>query len=332
MNPKNDNLKATPQPKDKVFDATLRPAIWDDYIGQHKVKERLKIFIEATKNRQDVLDHLLLYGPPGLGKTTLSYIIARELNVNIRTTSGPVIEKGSDLVSILTNLSPNDILFIDEIHRLNRNIEEVLYPALEQRVLDIILGKGPSARSIQIDLPPFTLVAATTKIGLLSAPLRSRFGITSRLEFYEHTDIEKIITRSCSILDITIDKDAISFVALRSRSTPRIANRLLRRIRDYAEVKHQGNISLKAAQEAMDILEVDELGLEPTDRAFLKTIIEKFKGGPVGVKTLADSIAEEQETIESVYEPYLMQLGFIDRTPRGRVATLSAYEHLGISK
>ena len=328
----NQNLQVHANQKDIALDSTLRPLVWDDYIGQHKTKERLQIFIEASKKRQDVLDHILLYGPPGLGKTTLSYIIARQLNVNIKTTSGPAIEKGSDLVSILTNLSQNDILFIDEIHRLNKHIEEILYPALEQRVLDIILGKGPSARSIQIDLPPFTLIGATTKIGLISAPLRSRFGITTRLEFYEVADIEKIIMRSCSLLNVNADKDAVSFVAHRSRSTPRIANRLIKRIRDYADVKHNSKVSLQATQEAMDVLEIDDLGLEPTDRVFLETIIQKFNGGPVGVKTIADSIAEEKETIESVYEPYLMRLGFIDRTPRGRMATPSAYEHLGITK
>ena len=328
----NENFQVHTNQKDTVLDSTLRPLVWDDYIGQQKTKERLKIFIEASKKRKDVLDHILLYGPPGLGKTTLSYIIARQLNVNIKTTSGPAVEKGSDLVSILTNLSPNDILFIDEIHRLNKHIEEILYPALEQRVLDIILGKGPSARSIQIDLPPFTFIGATTKIGHISAPLRSRFGITSRLEFYETQDIEKIITRSCSLLNVDADQEAISFIAYRSRNTPRIANRLIKRIRDYADVKHNSKVSLQAAQEAMKVLEIDDLGLEPTDRVFLETIIEKFKGGPVGVKTIADSISEERETIESVYEPYLMRLGFIDRTPRGRIATPSAYEHLGISQ
>lgn len=328
----NKDLITDPSQKDQVLDATLRPLNWDDYIGQEKAKQRLKIFIDASIKRNDVLDHLLLYGPPGLGKTTLSHIIARQLNVNIRVTSGPVIEKSGDLVSILTNLSANDILFIDEIHRLNKNIEEILYPALEQRSIDIILGKGPSARTIQLDLPPFTLIAATTKAGLLSAPLRSRFGITTRLDFYENQDIEKIIQRSCKILGVEIHPEAVSFIAICSRSTPRVANRIVKRIRDYADVKNQGVISLDVAHEAMKMLEIDALGLEIVDRILLETIINKFNGGPVGVKTLADTISEERETVEDVYEPYLMRLGFIDRTPRGRVATMLAYEHLKIKK
>lgn len=321
-----------PQQKngDKVLDVTLRPKAWDEYIGQIKIKERLKIFIDAAKKRRDALDHVLLYGPPGLGKTTLSYLIAKELGVNIRVTSGPAIEKVGDIASILTNLSPYDVLFIDEAHRLNKVIEEILYPAMEQRTLDIILGKGPSARTIQLELAPFTLIAATTRIGLISSPLRSRFGITTRLNFYEQEDLEKILQRSASILNINTDKDALTHIARCSRSTPRIANRLLRRTRDYAEIKHAGHISLNSAMEALRMLEVDELGLEPTDRKILEIIIKKFNGGPVGVQTLAAGTFEEVETIEDVYEPYLMQIGFLERTPRGRVATQLAYKHLDI--
>lgn len=324
------DFATAPQKNDAVLDKTLRPLSWDDYIGQQKIKERLKIFIDATLKRKDALDHILLYGPPGLGKTSLSYVIAKELNVNIRVTSGAVIEKGSDLVSILTNLNPYDILFIDEIHRLNKNIEEILYPALEQRALDIILGKGPSARTIQIDLPPFTLIAATTKTGLLSSPLRSRFGITSRLEFYEQEDIEQIIRRACNLLEIEVDDEAISFIAQRSRNTPRVANRLIKRVRDYADVKNNSIASLETAEQTMVVLEVDNLGLEPTDRNLLVALIDKFRGGPVGLKTLADSISEERETIEDVYEPYLMRMGLLERTSRGRIATPAAYEHLNI--
>ena len=324
------NVSSVKQSDDVVLDTTLRPTTWDEYIGQDKIKDQLKIFIGAAKKRKDALDHVLLYGPPGLGKTTLSYIIAKECGANIRITSGPVIEKAGDLASILTNLSPNDVLFIDEIHRLNKNIEEILYPAMEQRSLDIILGKGVSAKTIQIDLPPFTLIGATTKAGLISSPLRSRFGITNRLDFYEQKDIEAIINRAVSLLKTTADKDAVSFIASCSRSTPRVANRLLKRVRDYADVKNDGKISKKIAKEALSILEVDSFGLEPTDRKLLSSLINKYDGGPVGLKTLADSIAEEIETIEDVYEPYLMRIGFLDRTPKGRVATPSAYDHLKI--
>lgn len=326
----NEDISPIQQPKDKPIDATLRPTSWDGYIGQDSIKDQLKIFIDAAQKRNDALDHVLLYGPPGLGKTTLSHIIARECGVNIRITSGPAIENGSDLASILTNLAPNDVLFIDEIHRLNKNIEEILYPAMEQRALDIILGKGPSAKTIQIDLPPFTLIGATTKAGSISAPLRSRFGITNRLEFYDQRDIEEIIRRSASLLESTMDEDAISFVASCSRGTPRVANRLLRRTRDYADVKNDGVISRQIAGEALSVLEIDNLGLEPTDRQLLLSLIEKYNGGPVGLKTLADSITEEIETLEDIYEPYLMRIGFLDRTPRGRVATTAAYEHLDI--
>lgn len=325
-----NDLSSKKNKDDVVLDKTLRPVGWDDYIGQNKVKEQLKIFIDAAKKRKDALDHVLLYGPPGLGKTTLSYIIARECGANIRITSGPVIDKVGDLASILTNLSSNDVLFIDEIHRLNKNIEEILYPAMEQGSLDVILGKGASAKTIQIDLPQFTLIGATTKAGLMSAPLRSRFGITNRLDFYEQKDIEAIINRAILLLNTTADKEAVSFVASCARSTPRVANRLLKRVRDYADVKNEGVISKAIAEEALSALEIDSLGLEPTDRRLLFSLINKYSGGPVGLKTLADSIAEEVETIEDVYEPYLMRLGFLDRTPKGRTATHLAYDHLNI--
>ncbi|MEX0869969.1 MAG: Holliday junction branch migration DNA helicase RuvB [Candidatus Spechtbacterales bacterium] len=322
-NPKQQN-------EDKALDMKLRPIDWDNYIGQEKIKEKLKIFIEAAKKRGEALDHVLLYGPPGLGKTTLSHLIARELGVNIRVTSGPAIEKVGDIASILTNLSPYDVLFIDEAHRLNKTIEEVLYPAMEQGSLDIILGKGPSAKTIQLELPPFTMISATTRAGLLSAPLRSRFGITARLNFYNEEELEKILIRSANLLNIDIEERSVSFIAKCSRNTPRVANRLLKRVRDYAEVKHEGLITEEAAKKALEMLEVDELGLEPTDRRILEIIINKFSGGPVGLQTLAAGTFEEPDTIEEVYEPYLMQLGFIERTPKGRVAARAAYEHLGI--
>ena len=326
----SSNSRPQTQPEDKVLDITLRPSRWDEYIGQERTKEKLRIFIDAAKNRHDALDHVLLYGPPGLGKTTLSYIIARELGVNIRVTSGPAIEKVGDIASILTNLSPYDVLFIDEAHRLNKTIEEMLYPAMEQRSLDIILGKGPGARTIQLELPPFTLVAATTRIGLISSPLRSRFGITARLDFYSEEDLKRILTRSAILLNIKAENDALDIIASSSRATPRIANRLLKRVRDYAEVRGNGYIDARAAKEALKMLEVDELGLEPTDKRILEMMIKKFNGGPVGLTTLAAGTYEEPDTIEEVYEPYLLQLGFIERTPRGRVATRAAYEHLGL--
>ena len=329
---KPQNTRPQKKAEDKYLDLTLRPKDWNEYIGQEKTKEKLQIFIEAAKKRSETLDHTLLYGPPGLGKTTLSHLIAGELDVNIRVTSGPAIEKVGDIASILTNLSPNDVLFIDEAHRLNKTIEEVLYPAMEQRTLDIILGKGPSARTIQLDLPPFTLIAATTRVGLMSAPMRSRFGITSRLNFYEEDELRQIIERSAKILNVKADKKALAYISQCSRRTPRVANRLLKRVRDYAEVKHEGNITIKAAKSALKMLEIDELGLEPTDRRILKIMIEKFNGGPVGLQTLAAGTFEETDTIEEVYEPYLMQIGFIERTPRGRMATRPAYEHLGLSK
>jgi len=318
----------------KSFDqdeSCLRPRTIAEYIGQTKVKENLKIFIKAAKQRGEALDHVLLYGPPGLGKTTLAGVISSELGVNIKITSGPAIEKAGDLAAILTNLGESDVLFIDEIHRLNRNVEEILYPAMEDFALDIIIGKGPSARSIRLDLPKFTLVGATTRLGLLTSPLRDRFGIINRLELYTHEELKLIVKRSASILGIDIDEDAAQEVAMRSRGTPRIANRLLKRLRDFAQIKSDGKIDLEVARYGLAALDIDNLGLDNTDRIVLRTIIEKFDGGPVGLDTLAASTGEEANTIEDVYEPYLIQLGFIQKTPRGRKATRLAYEHLGIT-
>ena len=309
---------------------SLRPRTLEEYVGQEKIKENLKIYIEAAKKRGEPLDHVLLYGPPGLGKTTLSNIIANEMNSNIRITSGPAIEKPGDLAALLTNLAENDVLFIDEIHRMHRSIEEILYPALEDFSLDIIIGKGPSARSIRLDLPKFTLIGATTKAGSLSTPLRDRFGIVNRLELYTNDELETIVKRSAKIMNISIDEEGAKEIASRSRGTPRIANRLLKRVRDYALVLSDGNIDLKLAKKALQKLEIDELGLDNIDRKLLETIILKYTGGPVGIETLSATIGEEAETIEDVYEPYLMQIGFIARTPRGRVATPLAYEHIGI--
>ncbi len=310
---------------------SLRPKTLAEYIGQEKAKENLKIFIEAAKLRGEPLDHVLLYGPPGLGKTTLSTIIASEMNVNIRVTSGPAIEKPGDLAALLTNLEENDILFIDEIHRLNRSVEEVLYPAMEDYLLDIIIGKGPSARSIRIDLPKFTLVGATTRAGQLSAPLRDRFGVVFRLELYNNAELAQIITRSASILNIPCTDDGAMALAQRSRGTPRIANRFLKRVRDFAQVIGSGEITGEITADALERLEVDYLGLDTIDRRILTTIIELYNGGPVGLDTIAAAVGEETVTIEDVYEPYLMQSGFLSRTSRGRCVTIRAYEHLGLT-
>lgn len=319
-----------PEDLDLDNDNPLRPKTLDDYVGQEKVKENLSVFMKAAKIRQEPLDHVLLYGPPGLGKTTLSCIIANEMGVNIRITSGPAIEKPGDLAALLTNLNPGDVLFVDEIHRLPRAVEEILYPAMEDFSLDIITGKGQMAASYHLPLPKFTLVGATTRAGQLSAPLRDRFGVVLRLEMYTTEELSKIVTRSAKILNIKITPDAATEIASRSRGTPRIANRLLKRIRDFAEVLTAGEITLEAAKIGLKKLEIDELGLDSNDRRMLKAIINFYKGGPVGVETLAAAIGEEAVTVEDVYEPYLMQIGFLSRTPRGRVVNPGAYEHLGI--
>ena len=315
---------------DTEIEYTLRPKILSEYIGQTKAKENLKVFIEAAKMRGEPLDHVLLYGPPGLGKTTLAGILANEMGVNIRITSGPAIEKPGDLAALLTNLSQDDILFVDEIHRMSRSVEEILYPAMEDYALDIIIGKGPSARSIRLDLPKFTLIGATTKAGALAAPLRDRFGVISRLEMYKPNELKTIIKRSASILNIDIDDEGASEIARRSRGTPRIANRLLKRVRDFAQLSQDGVISKELADHALNKMEIDDHGLDAIDKRMLLTVINQYGGGPVGVETLAATIGEETDTIEDVYEPYLMQIGFINRTPRGRVVTPSAYEHFGI--
>lgn len=316
--------------EDSDIELSLRPKTLDEYIGQEKVKESLSIYIEAARRRGEPLDHVLLYGPPGLGKTTLAGIIANEMGVNFRVTSGPAIEKPGDLAALLTNLEDGDVLFIDEIHRLTRAVEEVLYPAMEDNVLDIIIGKGPSARSIRLDLHRFTLVGATTRAGQLSAPLRDRFGVISRLELYSPKELSEIVTRSAGILGIDIDPDGSLEIASRSRGTPRIANRLLKRARDYAQVICDGSITKEASSVALDKMEIDTLGLDSIDRLILKTMIKNYAGGPVGLETIAAAIGEEAVTIEDVYEPYLMQIGFLSRTPRGRCVTPAGYAHLGI--
>lgn len=309
------------------FEHSLRPHTFGQYIGQDKVKANLEVFIKAAKLRQETLDHVLLYGPPGLGKTTLATIIANEMGVNIRTTSGPAIERPGDLAAILTALEPGDVLFIDEIHRLPRSIEEVLYPAMEDFCLDIVIGKGPGARSVRLDLPPFTLIGATTRAGSISAPLRDRFGVLSRLEYYKEEQLKRIVQRTAKLLETEIDEQAAAEISRRSRGTPRVANRLLRRVRDFAQVKGDGAIHFALAVEALELLQVDRLGLDHIDQKMLKGIIEKFHGGPVGLDTIAATIGEERETIEDVYEPYLLQIGFIQRTPRGRMVTDLVYHH-----
>lgn len=323
-------ISAASKLEDFETENSLRPSKLADYIGQEKVKETISIFIQAALGRGEALDHVLLFGPPGLGKTTLANIIANEMGVNIRTTSGPAIERPGDLAAILTNLSAGDILFIDEVHRLSRAVEEVLYPAMEDFALDIVIGKGPGARSLRIDLPKFTLVGATTRAGLLTSPLRDRFGVLSRLEFYQPEELVLIVKRSASILQVELTREGALEIAGRSRGTPRVANRLLKRVRDYAQVRADGVINLEVAMAALNFLEVDPLGLDNADRMLLKTIIQKFGGGPVGLDTLAAATSEESETVEDVYEPYLIQLGMLVRTPRGRVVTQRAFQHLGL--
>lgn len=323
------DIDKSAQHSQKSLDQALRPSLWDDYIGQSVIKENLRILLTAAKGREQQPEHVLLYGPPGLGKTTLAHLITREIGTSLRSTSGPAIERVGDLASILTNLSPGDVLFIDEVHRLNRAIEEVLYPAMEAGVLDIVIGKGPAARTVQLELPPFTLIAATTRISMLSAPLRSRFsGGTFRLTYYTEDEIVKILTRSAAILGISADVEAIREVARRSRATPRTANYLLKRARDFAEVTGDA-LSAATVRKALALLEIDELGLNQTDRDILTALIDKFEGKPVGLKTLAAALSEEEATVEEVHEPYLMQLGLLERTPRGRVATDKGYAHLG---
>ena len=320
-----------PAPKhDDRADHNLRPQKLDEMIGQDQVKENLAILISAAHKRKEALDHVLFYGPPGLGKTTLAHVVANEMGVNIKVTSGPAIERAGDLAAILTNLREGDILFIDEVHRLGRIVEEVLYPAMEEFALDIVIGKGPSARSIRLKLPRFTVIGATTRLALITAPLRARFGAVYRLDYYDLPAMQKVVTRAGRILDVHVEQNGVEEIARRSRGTPRVALRLLRRVRDFAQVRADGSVTSRIAMEALDLLQVDALGLDDVDRRVLKTIIEKYSGGPVGLNTIAASISEEQDTIMDVVEPYLLQLGFLDRTPQGRVATKSAYEHLGM--
>ena len=323
-------VSARPTTEDQAFEASLRPRRLAEFIGQEKVKENLKIAVEAAQKRKEPLDHILLFGPPGLGKTTLAYIIAAEMGVSIRPSSGPAIERAGDLAAILTGLKREDILFIDEVHRLGRMVEEVLYPALEDYALDLVVGKGPGARTLRLSLPPFTLIGATTRFALLSSPLRERFGAVYRLDFYDEPAITSIIRRSARVLKVEIEEGGVEELAKRARGTPRVANRLLKRVRDYAQVRAEGVITQKVAQEALARLEVDQTGLDEVDRKVLLTIIEKFEGGPVGLETIAAAISEEPDTIMDVYEPYLLQLGFLERTPRGRLATRLAYQHLGL--
>jgi Holliday junction DNA helicase RuvB len=331
MADENDNRIITPIETngDSVLDQTLRPRVLSEYIGQDNIKENLQIFMQAAKGRNEPIEHVLLYGAPGLGKTTLAHVIANEMGVNCRVTSGPAVEKAGDLAAILTNMSEGDILFIDEIHRLNKTIEEILYPAMEDYALDIIIGKGPSARTLRIDLPRITIIGATTKISLLSGPLRDRFGATYHLDFYQPEHIEKIIKRSAGILNVNLENDACSQIAARARRTPRVANRLLKRVRDYAEVKADGRVTNEISLQALKMLEIDELGLDYVDRKIINAMLEKFNGGPVGVNSIAAATGEEMATIEDVYEPYLLQIGFIERTPRGRMVTDLARKHLG---
>lgn len=324
-------VEATPVDDDAQYDAGLRPKTLDDYIGQDRVRENLQVSIAAARQRDEALDHVLLYGPPGLGKTTLALVIGHEMGVPVRATSGPVLEKPGDLAAILTGLNAREILFIDEIHRMSPVIEEILYPAMEDFELDIVIGQGPSARSVKVPVQPFTLIGATTRAGLITAPLRGRFGITHRLDFYADADLYEIVTRSARILNVAIDEDAAGELARRSRGTPRIANRLLRRVRDFAQVRAAGRITGAVAHDALKLLEVDQHGFDEADRRLLRTIIEKFGGGPVGLSSLAAAIGEEKDAIEDIYEPYLIQIGFLDRTPRGRVATARAYDYFGLT-
>src|SRR5512141_503888 len=335
----NDDLSASriisaapASPQEEALERALRPKQLDEYVGQEKIRGQLEIFIQAARKRKEPLDHVLLFGPPGLGKTTLAHIIAREMGVNLRHTSGPVLERAGDLAAILTNLEPNDVLFIDEIHRLSPVVEEILYPALEDYQIDIMIGEGPGARSVKIDLPPFTLVGATTRAGMLTNPLRDRFGIVARLEFYTPEELQRIVTRSSGLLELPISPDGAMEIATRSRGTPRIANRLLRRVRDYADVRADGNATREVADAALTMLDVDAQGLDVMDRKLLLTVIEKFTGGPVGVDNLASAIGEERDTIEDVLEPYLIQQGYLQRTPRGRIATANAYKHFGLAQ